>query len=398
MPYDEADKLLTELLAAPDFQYAATRNFVYAPTEQKNVSHLSPFIRHRIVREEDVLTAVTTRYGIDPSRKFVEELFWRAYWKGWMEQHREVWTSYCSDLARIRNDLSVQSGLREKWADACHGYTGIECFDVWANEIVETGYLHNHARMWFASIWVFTLGLPWQLGADFFIRHLKDGDPATNTLSWRWICGLQTQSKTYLATQENIRKFTNNRFSPVDLATKAVPIEGYVPKERQEIRRLEKVDPNKRTAVLLHDEDMDLAPLLSECDSFEICLQMKFQSEHYGFQASDLITQFKDQLRTARNLRFAKNFAEPVDTNTQNDLIEHLEDNNIEQIVTPYAPVGPTAYSLMTLKEQIAPKGIRLVEVRNKYDDLTWPHATHGFFRFRKQIPYFMEQLGIRYN
>ena len=66
--------------------------------------------------------------------------------------------------------------------------------------------------MWFASIWIHTLNLPWQLGADFF-KNLLDGDPASNTLSWRWVAGLHTQGKCYLATENNIKKFTNNRFN-----------------------------------------------------------------------------------------------------------------------------------------------------------------------------------------
>ena len=65
----------------------------------------------------------------------------------------------------------------------------------------ENNYLHNHARMWFASIWVFTLDLPWQLGAEFFMKHLFDGDAAANTLGWRWVAGIQTQGKNYLAFQ-----------------------------------------------------------------------------------------------------------------------------------------------------------------------------------------------------
>ena len=79
--------------------------------------------------------------------------------------------------------------------------------------------------MWFASIWVFTLGLPWQLGADLFYRHLIDGDPASNTLSWRWVCGLHTRGKTYLARVSNILNYTDNRFSPHgQLAISAPPL------------------------------------------------------------------------------------------------------------------------------------------------------------------------------
>ena len=77
--------------------------------------------------------------------------------------------------------------------------------------------------MWFASIWVFTLELPWQLGAEFFMKHLYDGDAASNTLGWRWVAGIQTQGKNYLASEWNIKKFTNNRFSNIKLNENAPP-------------------------------------------------------------------------------------------------------------------------------------------------------------------------------
>ena len=108
-----------------------------------------------------------------------------------------VWSEYQSDLKRLEDQIMTQSGLRRSWEMACEGNTEIDCFDFWAKELKETGYLHNHSRMWFASIWIFTLNLPWQLGADFFLRHLLDGDPASNTLSWKWVAGLQTQENVF---------------------------------------------------------------------------------------------------------------------------------------------------------------------------------------------------------
>ena len=65
--------------------------------------------------------------------------------------------------------------------------------------------------MWFASTWIFNLGLPWQLGAKFFFKYLFDGDAASNLLSWRWVGGLQTKGKQYLFSSSNLRKFSNNR-------------------------------------------------------------------------------------------------------------------------------------------------------------------------------------------
>ena len=94
------------------------------------------------------------------------------------------------------------------------GRTGIDCFDAWSTELRETGWLHNHVRMWFASIWMFTLRLPWELGADFFARELIDFDPASNTLSWRWVAGLHTRGKNYVARADNIARYTQGRYNP----------------------------------------------------------------------------------------------------------------------------------------------------------------------------------------
>ena len=86
--------------------------------------------------------------------------------------------------------------------------TEIECFNDWVKELKNFNYLHNHTRMLFASIWIFTLKLPWQKGAEFFMKNLFDGDAASNTLSWRWVAGIQTKGKNYLAKSWNISKFT----------------------------------------------------------------------------------------------------------------------------------------------------------------------------------------------
>ena len=188
--------------------YAERRNYDLGPGQHSDVSTLSPYVRCRLITEEEVLQAVLAKHSRETAEKFVQEVYWRTYWKGWLELRPQVWDHYRQLLSRAWNDVQTQGGLRARWETACKGETGIDCFDAWAHELAATGYLHNHARMWFASIWVFTLELPWELGADFFMRHLLDGDPASNTLSWRWVSGIQTQGKTYLARTSNISKFT----------------------------------------------------------------------------------------------------------------------------------------------------------------------------------------------
>ncbi len=194
--------------------YASRRNFDLGPENRGNVSTLSPFVRHRLVLEQEILQSTLALHTPSQAAKFVEEVFWRAYFKGWLEHRPSVWSDYRVSIRRLIDDLDSDADLHARYESAIAGNTGIDCFDAWARELVQTGYLHNHARMWFASIWVFTLQLPWQLGADFFYRHLLDGDPASNTLSWRWVCGLHTRGKTYLARVSNIASYTDNRFNP----------------------------------------------------------------------------------------------------------------------------------------------------------------------------------------
>jgi len=222
--YTAALARLNAFVPHAGYDYTSKRN--YDRPGHPDVSQLSPYLRHRIITEEDVLKATLARHTPQAADKFIAEVYWRTYWKGWLEMRPAVWTSYKADLNAALNRVQTEAGLRADWEAACTGQTGIDCFDHWAQELAATGYLHNHARMWFASIWIFSLRLPWTLGADFFLRHLLDGDPASNTCSWRWVGGMQTVGKTYLARADNIAKYTDGRFNPKDLAPFAAPLEG----------------------------------------------------------------------------------------------------------------------------------------------------------------------------
>ncbi|MEL6754516.1 MAG: FAD-binding domain-containing protein, partial [Pseudomonadota bacterium] len=176
--------------------YASERNSDYGPGDRTNVSVLSPWVRTRTLLEEELTRAALEKYALSTAEKFVQEVCWRTYFKGWLEHRPGVWTAYERERDRQFELMEQNAGLRTAWKEAVEGRTGIDCFDAWARELVETGYLHNHARMWFASIWLFTLKLPLELGADFFLRNLMDGDAASNTCSWRWVGGLHTPGKT----------------------------------------------------------------------------------------------------------------------------------------------------------------------------------------------------------
>ncbi|MEM7751110.1 MAG: FAD-binding domain-containing protein, partial [Pseudomonadota bacterium] len=236
--------------------YARDRNSDFGIEERSNVSLLSGHIRHRLLLETEVLDAVLARFSPSTADKFIQEVFWRGYFKGWLEQHPSVWSSYREEVIRLVDNIEANDELAQRYRLATQAQTGIICFDTWARELIETGYLHNHSRMWFASIWIFTLQLPWQLGADFFYRHLVDGDPASNTLSWRWVGGLHTKGKTYLARPSNIEKFTGNRFAPYgQLAEAAPPLSEPTLHPRQAIRQAGTEPPTNKVALLITEED-----------------------------------------------------------------------------------------------------------------------------------------------
>ena len=239
--------------------YAAGRNSDPGPDQQGAVSRLSPYLRYRMISEHEVVHAVLQQHSLAAADKFVAEVLWRTYWKGWLELRPSVWARFLAERDRQRAEFNDHAAL----ADAESGNTGIAGFDDWARELVATGYLHNHARMWFASIWIFTLRLPWALGADFFLRHLADADAASNTLSWRWVAGLQTAGKTYLATADNIARYTEGRFSPNGLASEAAPLTEPPLDKAGSLPTFTPHDPAQPALLLVTHDDLSPETLVS---------------------------------------------------------------------------------------------------------------------------------------
>ena len=204
--------------------YADRRNTDLGPGEEPTTSALSPYLRRRLVLEEEVAAGAIAEHGPGAAEKFVQEVFWRAYFKGHLESRPAIWDDYLRQVAEGQARLAASAGVQRAYREAVEGRTGIDGFDHWARELAEYGWLHNHARMWFASIWIFTLRLPWALGADLFLRTLLDGDPASNTLSWRWVAGLHTRGKAYAARAENIARYTQGRFMPTGLNEEPQPL------------------------------------------------------------------------------------------------------------------------------------------------------------------------------
>ncbi|MFM2098555.1 MAG: hypothetical protein RLZZ366_94 [Pseudomonadota bacterium] len=362
--------------------YAAGRNSDNGPHNRADVSGLSPYLRHRLITEQEVVQAVLAKHSLQTAEKFVQEVLWRTYWKGWLEMRPAIWTRFIEERDRIRADFA---NVQEVEA-AEGGSTGIEGFDDWAQELVETGYLHNHTRMWFASIWIFTLRLPWTLGADFFLRHLIDADAASNTLSWRWVAGLQTAGKTYLATTENIERFTRGRFAPKGLAREAVALtEGPLESPGPLPEVLER-DHKAPSLLLVTPEDMCPETLLASCEPITGAIVVSAPSLSWGERSARFVAGAADDTMQ----RMGAYFGFPASVSPDFDaagLVEAAEAAKVRQIMTPYAPVGPVADAMRAFTPALASAGIALCQVRRNWDNRFWPHAKKGYFPFKERIP-----------
>lgn len=365
--------------------YAATRNHDEGPGRRKNVSMLSPWVRLRLLPEWFICERVLAQHSYGAASKYVDEVCWRTYWKAWLEGRPSVWSNYLKELGADQ----AAHGQDASYLGAIRGETGIDCFDAWTRELTETGYLHNHVRMWYASIWVHTLGLPWTLGAAFFLRHLLDGDPASNTLSWRWVAGLHTQGKTYLASRGNIQKYTDQDFQVnIDLAREPANIRDFAPKPaHQPFPPCPALPTSGRIGLLLHDEDLSARAWLgSQVSAVSIAAYFP-ESAYAAHDIAEPVSRFRSEC-----LRSTLSAADTFCT-TEAAVHDWAESEDLQHVVMAQPSVGFWDAITPALSESLKHSGITLTTARHWWDRHFFPHAKAGFFPFKKAIPAALEQL-----
>ena len=346
--------------------YNTKRNFDFGVNDRSNVSCLSPYITHRLINEYETTKLVLKKYPFQKVEKFIQEIFWRVYWKGWLELRPKVWTDFIEDLKTIKED--------EKYMKAIKGETEIECFNDWVNELKNFNYLHNHTRMLFASIWIFTLGLPWQKGAEFFMKHLFDGDAASNTLSWRWVAGIQTKGKNYLAQSWNISKFTNNKYKNVKLNETALPIidQREYKISPFQINRSEEI--NEQLIVFENEMHIDFFDPKKYKKVYFILLDNKNRS----LKLSSKVIDYKRAIIDSQ-LKESQFKAELLD---ESQLTNLFKNNKNFDVV--YPSIGE---NFSFLKRLIKSKDLNLNFITRKEDKFCWKFSNKGYFNFKSNIP-----------
>ena len=365
--FADAEKSLQAFVNNGLSGYERLRNYDFGPADRHNVSLLSKYITHRVLFEYDIVQRILAQHPMQMVEKFIQEVFWRIYWKGWLEHRPAVW----ADFTAFDHSQTPQTPYQQ----AINGKTGIDCFDVWAAELQNTNYLHNHARMWFASIWIFTLGLPWQAGARFFMQHLNDGDAASNTLGWRWVAGVQTSGKHYLARASNIEQLTDGRFAPARLNETALPIAALQSYDIITINYNERYHKKFNKLIVLENDlylnDKDFY------DAYDSVSVVRPGSIDRSVALAAPVLDFKTDLVTA----FCENCgnAELIDASALASMA-----GNQPGFDLVYPHIGDTWDAMRRLRDGA---GVPLHPLKRPQDLFCWQFAKKGFFNFKKNIP-----------
>ena len=349
-------------------EYSKLRNFDFGTDNRSNISCLSPYITHGIINELEVIDKSLKKFSFQKNEKFIQEVLWRVYWKGWLELRPNVWSDYLMELDNLRDEYkSNHSYLR-----ALEGKTDIECFNQWIIELKENNYLHNHARMWFASIWIFTLELPWQLGAEFFMKHLYDGDAASNTLGWRWVAGVQTQGKHYLASEWNIKKFTNNRFQNIKLNENAPPkiSEKSYPLIKRNFHNPQNLEEKN---LLIFENNLSFEITDFKENRFKKIYIISNRNENRSIKLSEKLVKFKSLLMKDQEQRLK-------DKSIDCEVVDVSEIKNIENYYGLYPTVGENL-------DYLNSNNLKIDFLYRNLDQLAWQYCNKGFFNFKNYIP-----------
>ena len=349
--------------------YSKLRNFDFGPDNRSNISCLSPYITHGIINELEVVDKSLKKFSFAKNEKFIQEVLWRVYWKGWLELRPNVWSDYLIELGKVKDQFKNN----QNYLDTIEGKTNVDCFNQWVIELKERNYLHNHTRMWFASIWIFTLELPWQLGAEFFMQHLYDGDTASNTLGWRWVAGVQTQGKHYLASEWNINKFTNNRFKNIKLNENAKPISSdKIYSVTNKSFENSKISEDKTLLIFENNMTFEFSDFKEH--KFKKILLVS-NSTNRTIKLSEKVLKFKANLLEDQKIRL-KEKSINCETININDL-----KNITEEVYALYPTVGENF-------DFIQNNQLRNIKfLYRKLDQFSWQYCNKGFFNFKNYIP-----------
>jgi deoxyribodipyrimidine photo-lyase len=362
-------------------RYAGTRNFIAAG--HPHVSRLSAAIRHRLITEEEVVRFILERHSFSSIEKFLQEVCWRTYWKGWLAQRPGIWHDAVALTSNKKNEPSDLA------RDAMNARSGCGVMDEFTNELRSTGYLHNHARMWWAAYWIHHLKLPWALGAQFFLDHLLDADPASNTLSWRWVAGLHTPGKTYIARPDNIARYHPQHptagLDALHQTQPSIPVDHADLTKHPLPRCPTSIDNSlENFTLLVHAEDLsiehsNLAPSKPAAIVF---------LDHRDSHISAARHAWLDTVIADAQQRLSDHYSVPITTIHQaTELPQWLQQQQVQHLIAMAPQVGSLADALFpAINDLTQSNNLQMHWLQRPWDQDFYPAARSGFFPFWKKV------------
>lgn len=393
---EEAVKAAREFAPHMGASYAKTRNSVVPGHE--NVSRLSPIVRVRLVRENELAQiALDEHEQLYKCEKFVQECHWRSYWRTWLELRPQVWTDYNANVNIQRDGLAKVQIQRIAQIEA--GESGVGIMDEFARELRATGYLHNHARMWFAAFWVHVERLPYELGADFFDRHLICSCPASNVLSWRWVAGVQTRGKTYLARRGNLEKYCAEEYLDaggleVFESSREAPIpdEPFYEPQTPSYKLASDWDDLStpaKTGLWITEDDLspetsDLEPARFSAICSSVVAAPQKSTDSNGLRREYRLLAARDA--SARAAKQWQSEAANLEAQTPDELAGQLRDwavgHELKTVVALKPFVGPSSDAVGHVADVLRENGVSLQLLRRDEDAGMYPFAHKGYFAF----------------
>jgi hypothetical protein len=204
------------------------------------------------------------------------------------------------------------------------------------------------------------------------MQHLYDGDAASNTLGWRWVAGIQTQGKHYLASEWNIKKFTNNRFQNIKLNENASP---KISKKSYTLIKKEFNNPQNidERNLLVFENNLSFEISDFKENKFEKIYIISNKNENRSIKLSEKVVKFKSLLIEDQEQRLK---AKSIDF----EVIDISEIKKIQNCYALYPTVGENL-------DYLNLNNFKINFLYRKLDQYSWQYCNKGFFNFKNYIP-----------
>ena len=176
--------------------YHQARDIPFEP----GTSQLSAYLNAGVLTPRQCLqAAVNVNDGLlsggrQGAATWITELLWREFYR-----HVLVGYPWVSRNQPFNRDLAALPWRDDPEGLAAwqQGRTGIPLIDAAMRQLLQTGWMHNRMRMLTAMFLCKNLLIDWREGERWFMRHLIDGDLASNNGGWQWSASTGTDSVPY---------------------------------------------------------------------------------------------------------------------------------------------------------------------------------------------------------